>query len=528
MNPVLPVTKVAAPALGTERVARLVKNAVANLLRLGTGWLTVLLVPPLLVHSLDKPAYATWMLVLQLGAYATLLDGGLQMAIGRFVAQAEHAGDRRHLGEILSSAAALLSGAAVLVLLLVLLGSVELGRFHSIPHALLPQASLSLLFVGGALALAFPSSVLAGLSLGLEKNQINAVAGGLSKLAGAAGMVWAAVHHEGLVIMALWTAAGTLLQPAILLVGNRSHGLGSLFHANLVRAHTLWEFARFCSAMVVSQFGMLLISGLDLPIVVAYDFRNAGYYALAATASNLIVVPHGAILSTLVPRIASMSMGEQAERMGRVLLRTTRLSTAMLALIAVLLTIGMPTLLRLWLGADYARHTLVFAEVLVAAQLVRLTLMPYAVIGFGAGEQSRMLVSPAIESLVNLVCSLMLVRWMGAAGVAVGTLIGAVVGVGLHFTNSMRRTRSIAFSRRELLLKGILRPIMWSLPPAILMAGALSLFSGTAAKLLLLGGGFAVIALLFWKTVLQPEDRTVFCELRDRLVPVFKLGRSVI
>ncbi len=528
MNSVLPVTKVAAPALKTARVARLAKNALANLLRLGTGWLTVLLVPPLLVHSLDKPAYATWMLVLQLGAYATLLDGGLQMAVGRFVAQAEHAGDRNYLGKILSSAAALLSGGAVLVLLLVLLGSAELSRFHSIPHALLPQAGLALLIIGGALALAFPSSVLAGLSLGLEKNHINALAGGLSKLAGAVGMVWAAVHHRGLLIMALWTAAGTLLQPVILLAGNRSHGLGSLIGVSLVRAHTLWEFARFCSAMVVSQFGMLLISGLDLPIVAAYDFRNAGYYALAATASNLIVVPHSAILSTLVPRIASMSMGDQAERMGLVLLRTTRLSTAMLALIAVPLTVGMPTLLRLWVGADYARHTLLFAEVLVAAQLVRLTLLPYAVVGFGAGEQSRMLVSPTVESLVNLACSLVLVRWMGAAGVAVGTLIGAIVGVGLHFSNSMQRTQSIAFSKKQLLLQGILQPVAWSLPLAILLAGALSLLSSTPAKLLLLGGGFAAIALLLWKTVLRPEDRTAFRELQSRLISVAKPERSAV
>lgn len=527
MNPVLPVTKVVAPALETARVARLAKNAVSNLLRLGTGWLTVLLVPPLLVHSLDKPAYATWMLVLQLGAYATLLDGGLQMAIGRFVAQAEHTGDRKHLGEILSSAAALLSGAAVLVLMLVLLGSAELGRFRSIPHALLPQASLALLIVGGSLALAFPSSVLAGLSLGLEKNHINALAGGLSRLAGAAGMVWAAVHHRGLVVMALWTAMGTLLQPMILLAGNHSHGLGSLLRTSLVRAHTLWEFARFCLAMVVSQFGMLLISGLDLPIVVAYDFRNAGYYAIAATASNLIAVPHGAILSTLVPRIASMSMGDQAERMGQVLLRTTRLSTAMLALIAVPLTLGMPTLLRLWVGADYARHALVFAEVLVAAQVVRLTLMPYAVIGFSAGEQSRMLVSPSVEAVVNFACSLVLVRWMGAAGVTVGTLIGAVVGVGLHFSNSMRRTRGIIFSRKDLLLQGILQPIAWSLPTAILLAGALPLFSGTPAKLLLLGGGFVITALLLWKAVLRPEDRLILRELRSRLVPVVRPERNV-
>lgn len=520
MNDLPPAAAYEPPAVPAQRLARLAANALANLLRLGAGWLIVLTVPPILVRFLDKPTYATWMLVLQIGAYATLFDGGLQVSIGRFVARAEHANDRAYLGEILSSAAALLTAGGVLLLLLVILASFELGRlFHTIPGSIVPQASLTLLLVGGSLGVAFPASVLAGFTLGLEKNQINAVAGSVSKLAGAAGAVWAAMHHQGLVVMGVWTAAGNLIQPLIFLIATRSHRLGSLIRIGFVRTHTVLKFGRFCSAMMASQLGMLFISGLDLPIVVAYDFHNAGYYALATTASNMLGAPFGAILTVIVPIMSKMSTGNEADRLGRVLVRTTRLATALLALIAVPLVVGMPLLLRLWIGADYARHTVLFAELLVAAQFVRLTLAPYAIIAFSAGEQSRILISPAVESVVNLACSLLLVRSMGAAGVALGTLIGACVGIALHFWNSMAKTRSMEFRKRQLLLKGILYPLAWALPVGVLLAAALPLVASMVLKLLLLCGSAALLAILFWKAVLRIEDRAAVQELGSRWLP---------
>lgn len=125
----------------------------------------------------------------------------------------------------------------------------------------------------------FPFGVLAGYFLGREKNHVNAIASSVSRFAGAAATVWAALDHQGLAAMALWTAAGNLLQPLIFFLASARVGLSPLFHAGLVKLKMIAEFARFYSAMLATQFSMLLITGLDLPIVVAFDFRNAGYYA---------------------------------------------------------------------------------------------------------------------------------------------------------------------------------------------------------------------------------------------------------
>jgi O-antigen/teichoic acid export membrane protein len=506
----------AAPA----KLALLAKNSIANLMRSGANWVIVLLVPPLLVRLLDHAAYATWMLVLQIGAYATLFDGGLQLAIGRFVARAGHAEDTNYLGKVLSSATALLTVTAAVVFAAAAGVALNLGNlFQSIPREIVPQAQAALLLVAGSLALAMPTSAFAGLCLGLEKNEINAGAVSASRLVGAVGTLWAALHHQGLLVMALWTAGGTLMQPILYSLAAKTLAAGAHFKVRLVSLGMAKQFGRFCGATFASQFSMLLISGLDLPIVAAFDFRNAGYYALAATAGNLLAVPQTAILTTLVPTMSSMSAGEPAHRMGQVLLRTARLANALLMLGAVPLMLGMPVLLRLWVGEDYSRHTLAYAETLMGAQLVRMTLLPYSLIGFSAGEQNKMLASPLIESVVNLILSLILVRGMGAEGVAIGTLIGAFAGIALHFTVSMRRTRSMEFSRKRLLWRGIVRPVVWAMSPALVLQVCLMRIADPAAQILLLCAATAALAAIYWRWQLDAGERAVMLRAGARMVP---------
>ncbi|MGB7190598.1 MAG: oligosaccharide flippase family protein [Acidobacteriaceae bacterium] len=515
------------PESGAPRVARLAKNAFANLMRLGASWLVVLLVPPVLVRSLTHSEYSTWMLVLQLTAYSTIFDSSLQMSVSRFVARAFWAEDWELLGETMSSITLLFFITSAVVLGGIVVVALVMGRFfHSIPTPLLGEAKLALVIVGGALAIVFPASSMAGLSLGIEKNQVNAIAGSVSKLAGAAGTIWAAFHHQGLVRMAMWVALGFFLQPAIYLFATVRQGLWEFFSVRLVRVQRAWEFIGFCSAAMVSQVGTLLITGLDIPIVAAWDFSSTGYYAIAAMVGSMLTVPYGAVLSTLIPVLSSRTAGESPESMGRVLFRTTRLSMALLLWIAIPLMIGMPLFLRLWVGADYAMHTLVLGEILVAAQLVRLTLLPYGIIGFSAGEQKKMLVSPGVEAIVNVALSILLVRPMGATGVAVGTLIGAFVGIGLHFWNSMAYTRSMAFRKRDLLFQGILQPVAWALPVAAVCATLFPIAASTAPRLLLLAASVVALAVIFWKAVLQPEDRAILSMAGAHLFPLFSRAQG--
>jgi hypothetical protein len=108
---------------------------------------------------------------------------------------------------------------------------------------------------------------------------------------------------------------------------------------------------------------------------------------------------------------------------------------------------------------------------------------------------------------------------MGVTGVTFGTLVGAFVGIALHFWNSMAKTRSVQFSKEQLMVEGIMSSAVWALPVGALVAVAFPLVASEALKILFLCAGAALLAVLFWKAVLLPEDGAALRELGNRLVP---------
>jgi O-antigen/teichoic acid export membrane protein len=450
-------------------VHTIAKNAISNLARMTTSWAVLLLLPPLLVRVLDKPTYATWMLILQVGAYVALVDTGLQSAVARHVARATGVQDESYVAAMLSSAAVVFLGCAVCIGILTLAVSWQLPRlFHSIPLAILSDARKAVLFVGFSLAVALPFSVIAGFFQGIQRNEVNAAAISIGKLVGAAGAAWAAYKYQNPAMMALWVGVGNLLQVAIFVGAWIRTGALHLLHSGAVAYAAVRSFLVFCSAMLASQLGSVLISGLDIPIVVAFDFHSAGYYAIAATVSNMLLAPQSAVVSAFMPVVANISAANDRVRLGGMLHKTTRYSTALLCAMSVPLMLALRPLLSLWVGKDYGLHALPIAAILLIAQIIRLTLLPYATIGFATGQQHRMLFSPLGEGAVNVAASLIGVHLLGAVGVALGTLIGALVGIAIHFAVSMERTDSLAFDRKTLLFIDILKPLACATPAIIL------------------------------------------------------------
>ena len=74
------------------------KNIVASLARVIVVSLVALVLPAYLTQHLPVSTYAAWVLILQLGAYVSHLDLGIQTGISKFVAEYHARGDQAGLG----------------------------------------------------------------------------------------------------------------------------------------------------------------------------------------------------------------------------------------------------------------------------------------------------------------------------------------------------------------------------------------------------------------------------------------------
>lgn len=493
-----------------------VKNAVANIGRGSAASIVAVFLPPFLTRSMSSEAFGAWSLVLQLGAYVGYFDFGIQTAIGRFVAHSTERRDLVHRDGIVSSAFVMLSALAILAALAICVVAALLPElFHQIHRQLIFETRVTLLLVGGSLAISLPSSVFSSTFVGLQRNEVPAAVIGISRLLGATLVVLAVRFGGSLVSMGAVTAAVNLASAVVLFALMRKLLPAITISLSQLSWASVREIVDYCTSLSVWSFGMLLVTGMDLTIVGIYRFNQVGYYAVAATLVTFLNGLFGALYSALGSPAAVLHARNDRAGLGGMVATSTRV--AMLALLAVgfFMVIAAKPLLRIWVGPEYAQHAAPLLQILVAANMLRICISPYIIAMIGTGEQRKIILVPLIEGVVNLGMSVLLVRRVGAAGVAWGTFIGSFVSLGGHLIYTIRRSESVDLRPLQYLYSSLLRPLACGIP-ALLCAvlwNNVSNFQDPWLKVALVSLAAVITILLVWGVGMTSSERRKLCAL---------------
>jgi O-antigen/teichoic acid export membrane protein len=499
---------------------RILQGSVSNLIRVLLGMVISLVLPHFLVRHMGTAEYSAWVLILQLSAYINFLDLGLQTAIGKFVAEYHSSGDAAASRNLVSTAFTAMVAVAVIGAIAIFGMVWQVPRlFTQMPPSLVGDVRYGLLLVGTSVAFSLPFGVFLATFNGLQEYGFPTVLIATSRVASAAVLLVVLFMGGTLLQMSL-VIAGFNIATALLQFAGWKRFASDRVGFDLLRfdRRTSARLLEYCGILTIWTVGALLISGLDTAIVGRFDYKNTGYYAIASSATNFMLLLVSNLLGPLMPAISSLQVQRTARELGATLVTATRLSTALLCMLGIpLLFLGFP-LLRMWVGAAYASHALLYLDILVAANIVRQLGYPYALMVVGLGQQRFATVSPVLEAIINLVCSIALARRYGAIGVALGTLIGAFVGLIAHLLISMPRSQmAIAVARIRLVRQGMLRPLL-SFVPLLLCLPFWHRFS--MLPLPITGAALWVLATaaLLWWIGLAPEDRSQMARIMRRAV----------
>jgi O-antigen/teichoic acid export membrane protein len=448
---------------------RVLKNAFANVARGSAGGLIAILLPPFLTRILSQDAYGTWLLILQLSAYVGFLDFGIQTAVGRFVAHTNELQDFKQRDSIVSTSLAILSGSGLFATVGMAMLAWQLPYlFGGMPKALHQEARLALLFVGSSLALNLPFSVFGGIFIGIQRYDVPAWIIGVSKLAGGALAILLAQSTHSIAWMGFGMAVTTVGGALGQYIAYRKIAGDIKISPQLISKDTGKEITGYCFGISVWTLGLLLVSGLDVTIVGFFDYQSVVYYTLAVSLTNFIIQLQSTIFGVLIPSAAILGAREDKIGLGRLLMNSTRYGVLLLLFTGIPLIIGAKWILTLWVGAEYASHTTVLLQVLVFANILRLSGLPYATLVMAVGQQRLILLSPLVEGISNFLLSVILTSFIGAAGTALGTMLGGFISIVFHFAYNMHRTTDILIHRNKLILSGILTPLTCALPSMVL------------------------------------------------------------
>lgn len=499
---------------------RFAKNAGANIISGASSSVLALSVPPVLARFTTVDIFSTWSLVLQLASYTALLNLNVQTAVGRYIAEAAAKEDGEYASQIASVAFFILCGATLAAFLLIFLGCVGLPHiFPEIPQARIHDARLSLVLTGGALALGLPMGSINGVFFGLQRNDVVAWTIGGSRLITAVVLTGVAASGGGLVAMGASYAGIYCVCYFVQVVAFVKLVRGIVIRLHDFTRRAFAELVRYCSSLMIWTVAMLMVNGLDVALVGRFDFRATATYSSCLAAILILAGIQNALFSPLMQVVTTRMVQGHWEDIRQMLLQATRWSVLFLLFSASPLLLFDRTVLHVWLGSFYAVQGESFFWILVVSSMIRLIGTPYSVFLMATNRHQLVILGPIAEGATNLVVSVFAGYMYGATGVAVGTLVGAVVGQTFNLFYAFPKTPEIILSRRALFTGALISPFVSFLPVifVFLLIHVVRTIQGDSRIIFTMGvTAFLISGLLTWFWAFRNEEKQMIVSIITR------------
>lgn len=498
---------------------KFLRNSFLSVGRLLVSTLVAVTLPAILTKWLSVETYSAWVLILQMSAYVSYLDFGIQSGVSKYVAEYEAKADPAGSSVRASAGFVLMLGAGVIGIGLTGVLALLVPRlFTDMPQYLYWDARIALLFVGVSLSIGLICSVFSSIFIGQQKYAIPIGLQVINRIFFAAVVLLAVRFHKGLIIMGGLVAIVNIATGALQVEAWRRSSNHVRIKLKGLELGVLSEMVSYCSTLAIWSAGMLCVSGLDVAIVGHYDFRETAFYSIATQPTAFTVSALGAALAPLIPTISSLSVHSSPRRMGSILSTATRYSSILLFLTAIPWMVCGYWILHLWVGDNYAVHTLPYLRILILANVIRGVCAPYASMLVATNTQRVAIAGVVLEAAVNVASSVFLAERIGAIGVAYGTLIGSTISIAMHSGFNIRRTYStFAISRVTFFLASLARPGMIALPSIVLIQLWWLPSAPQFGSLLWVGWSLST-ALLAWYICLNEGERySLLSALQSRL-----------
>ena len=423
------------------------------------------------IRHLGSNAYGIWVLALSFSVsagYLSVSDLGLQAGVVRFVADADGRGERTRIGEVVSSALAVLAATALLCI--VVLVGLAFGAEHlfHVPASFDDDLRLLFLLLAGEALFSLPGLAFVGLLEGLQRyGWIKVVAMSRQVIYTILVVVILGTGH-GVVAFGMLTVAGSLFAAVGYAVVGRVLCPELRISIRLVHPAALRPLARFSAWVFVGRINGVIWAQMDKVILAAFVNTNIlTGYDVAARIQNAASYPLSFTASAVVPATANLRAMESTIRLQGLLLRGTKYTLALSLPVTISAMILARPLIVGWVGpayADFAGPTQLFLtyQLVVCSATIPNTML----VGLGRVREVATFVSVAVA--VNLALSIVLAPRLGIVGVITGTLVGFGITAPLYIRLVLRE---LSMSLGEFLSAAILPIVPWVVVFAAVLLG---------------------------------------------------------
>ncbi len=415
----------------------LFRNIASNSVGYVVNVVVALLLTPYVVRVLGDNIYGLWNLVVSLTGYYGLLDLGIRSAVGNYVAIYWAKKDMEGVNRTMSTAMVLMYLAAFIAVLVTVILVFALPAMKPEAANQEPRIGWVIAIMGLGLASSFPMAIYSTVIYARQRIDIqNGI--GISQRLVSAGLT-VLMLHQGFGILGLSVAVmGTniLTWVANMIIAQRlmpdlliQVRLFAKKHLHELKNYGFFNFI-VNAADNILVFTDSVVIGLTLPL------SAVTFYAVGANLIPYFMSIVQAVTWAITPYATACYATGDYVALRRLIIVGTRGVLVLASLLGGGLLFVGHDFLALWMGSHFLTgqvyiSSAIILAILACATLIRATQSCGRQILFATQEVKFLGFLALGEAGANLVLSLLLVKKLGIAGVALGTLIPITITQGI-------------------------------------------------------------------------------------------------
>jgi O-antigen/teichoic acid export membrane protein len=410
----------------------LTRNVLLNWTCMVLAIVVTFFVTPIVVGTLQKESYGVWSFLNSLLVYSDLLYLGLGPALVRSVATYTAQDHQAGLNRVASVVLSIYLVVGLVCVAAFALLSPFVPRLFAYPLATAQAeaaARCTCMLLGIQLLASFTGSAFSGVLYGLDRSDLIGFVRVCILIGRTVAIVALIDRPNPLVVLASITVLGTMLEAIGLAI------VACLVEPRLAMKPVvptrseLSSLYGFGLQSFIVVFALTLIGYTDTTVIgVVIGASSVALYSLPLQLVEYVRIAAGGVGGVWFPRLSVMANRGDLNSLRAAYLAISRVTMFVASFAtANMLFLGVP-FLSLWVGPDFSRHAQGLIVCLSFATLIHI----FAITGpLGFFQAMGTLRVPAVallgEALANLALSLFLASRLGILGVAIGTLIPAVI-----------------------------------------------------------------------------------------------------
>lgn len=427
---------------------------------------------PFLIHSLGDKHYGLWILVSTFIGYYGLLDLGLSSAVSRFISRAIGQNDKNERKTIICTS----FYTFLLLGLIVLIATLVFTFFADIIVSAeddLYLFRILLLIMGISLAVKFPLRVFYGVVLANLYQYISKLINIVITIIRTFLIVYVVISGFGLIAIATITALCSILSGICVTYFAFRIEAGISISPTLFRKNRLHQLFEYSIYVFLGRVANLLKYSVDSLVIAKFVSLGAvTHYGIALRLCDHFNSLMANIVNVATPVFSQEEGKGDFDSIREKFLFTIKISTYLAMFVGVMILMCGKPFIHRWMSHEYLDSYPVLV-VLILPIIIGSCQTPLFSVLYGISKHRIVAYINISEGISNLVLSLVLVKYYGILGVAIGTAIPMAITTTVVYPYYVCRVLEIKLN--EYYAK-IITYVMTSLLPLIVVWSALNIY----------------------------------------------------